>query len=155
MVPLWLFVVFIGIVATTLVVTSLRKHNMAPADRDWMDSFSVAKYRPMERLLSTADFEFLASQPGYDSSIVRKLRKERRRLFSSYLNSMIRDFKKLHSTATHLALSASGDREEFASTLIKQKFAFQRTVITVRGRLLLYSFGIGKVDITGLVDRTR
>jgi hypothetical protein len=37
----------------------------------WLDSFSVARYRPMERLLSEADYEFLAAQPGYDPSIAR------------------------------------------------------------------------------------
>jgi hypothetical protein len=152
MIPLWIFVVFLALAATLLIVSALRKQSVPPADLDWMESFSVAKYRPMQRLLSERDFEFLASQPGYHPSISRKLRKERRRIFGSYLSCMTRDFQRLYDAAARLALSAAEDRAEFSSTLVRQKLRFQLTVLEVRGRLVLYSLGIGTVDVSGLLN---
>ena len=37
-----------------------------PVSVDWINDLSVARYRPMERLLSEEDYRFLASQPGFD-----------------------------------------------------------------------------------------
>src|SRR5688500_15536009 len=61
----------------------------------WLDSFSISRYRPMERLLSEDDYEFLAAQPGYEPSIARNLRKQRRRVFRTYLQQVSRDFARL------------------------------------------------------------
>src|SRR6476469_5982780 len=62
------------------------------ANCDWAEGFSIAKYRPMQRLLSREDLLFLRSQPGYDLSLEKSLCKDRRRVFRSYLKSLRRDF---------------------------------------------------------------
>src|ERR1700753_2911196 len=62
---------------------------------EWLEQFSPASYRPMERLFDDRDYEFLASQPGYTPFIARRLRRERFGIFQSYLGSMIRDFHRL------------------------------------------------------------
>src|SRR5688572_20360045 len=78
----------------------------------WLDTFSVTRYRPMERLLSKEDFEFLASQPGYDPGMSRKLRAERRRIFRSYLRQLRIDFIRLHQVARLLVLYSPEDRPD-------------------------------------------
>ena len=50
------------------------------------------KYRPMVRLLSNEDLEFLRSQAGYTPEMGRRLRKERRRVMRSYLSALKCDF---------------------------------------------------------------
>src|SRR5712691_4096783 len=62
---------------------------------EWLDDFSAAVYRPMERLLDARDRAFLASQPGFEPSIARRLRRQRIGIFQSYLRGMIRDFHRL------------------------------------------------------------
>ena len=34
-------------------------------DAEWLNNFSLAKYKPMERLFAEEDYEFLARQKGY------------------------------------------------------------------------------------------
>ncbi len=71
-------------------------------DPDWLENFSVSKYRPMERLLSEEYFEFLVSQEGYEPKIGKRLRSERRRIFRGYLRSIRRDFQRLEVPLTRL-----------------------------------------------------
>ena len=123
-----------------------------PADAAWVASFSVEKYRPMERLLNERDYVFLAAQPGFDPSIARRLRIERRKIFRTYLDSMSRDFNRLHSAAVQLALSAASDRPELVNQLIRQKAAFQFAVEAARIRLILASLGLGSVRVRPLLE---
>ncbi len=51
---------------------------------EWLSRFSVAKYRPMERLFSDADYRFLERQRGFNPGIARRLRRERMRVFRGY-----------------------------------------------------------------------
>jgi hypothetical protein len=121
------------------------------ANLDWCNQFSVAKYRPMERLFSDADYEFLAAQPGYSRRITRTLQAERRRIFRHYLRSLSRDFDRLHRAAGFLLLHSPQDRPDLVSALLKQKLIFRYALVSVYCGLALQSLGIGKVDVRGLV----
>jgi hypothetical protein len=44
-----------------------------PVSVDWINDLSIARYRPMERLLSEEDYRFLASQPGFDNRMLRRI----------------------------------------------------------------------------------
>ena len=50
-----------------------------PVSVDWINDLSTARYRPMERLLHEEDFRFLASQPGVDKKMLRRMRSIKRR----------------------------------------------------------------------------
>ncbi|MBI4873816.1 MAG: hypothetical protein HY822_04180 [Acidobacteria bacterium] len=104
----------------------------------------------MERLLSHADLEFLADQPGDTRVLAARLRAERRRIFRLYLRNLERDFGRLHRAARALILSASEDRSAFASALVCQQFVFQRALLVVRWRLLLNWAAGTPVDVCGL-----
>lgn len=124
----------------------------AHADLEWSNGFSIAKYRPMERLFLEEDYDFLAAQPGFHPKIYRKLQAERRRVFRHYLRCLRRDFGRLSVAAKALLLSAPADRPDLAKTLLKQRLMFNYAMATVEAGLVLQSFGIGTVDVRRLVD---
>ena len=65
---------------------------------EWLANFSAASYYPMQGLLAREDFAFLSRQPGFDLSLI-KFRRERLRIFRQYLNRLVLDFNRLHTTA--------------------------------------------------------
>lgn len=121
-------------------------------DLEWCRQFSLAKYRPMERLFDEEDYEFLAAQPGFHPRITRRLRAERRKVFRCYLRSLSHDFERLSAAVRVLTLHAQHDRSEAASLLFKQKLVFQFAITMVRCRLVLQTLGIGTVDVRPLVS---
>ena len=121
-------------------------------DPDWLESYSISTYRPLNRLLNEADIEFLRSQPGYEPEMERKLRGARRRVFRMYLKNMARDFDRLHFALRLMILHAPQDKPELARTLIRQKIRFKIGLIETRLRLELYVLGVGGVDVRGLVS---
>ena len=58
----------------------LRQYHLADVTPEWLESFSPSAYRPMELLLADDDFNFLVRQPGFESSIGKKLRQDRVRI---------------------------------------------------------------------------
>src|SRR5713226_4899936 len=81
-------------------------------DLEWLDAYSITDYRVMQRLLCEADYEFLASQPGYRPEIARKLRRERRRIFRQYLRELNADFHRIQAVARlKVAMSPQEDGE--------------------------------------------
>ncbi len=122
------------------------------ADLDWCREFSVAKYRPMERLFAQDDYEFLAAQPGFNPSIYKRLQAERRKIFRHYLRCLGRDFERLQAAAQMLLLHAPQDRPDLAAGLLKQKTMFYFAMAGVRCRLVLQGVGLGTVDVSRLVN---
>ena len=120
-------------------------------DPQWLQDFSISKYRPMLRLLSEDDYEFLASQAGFQRKIASQLRTERRRVFRAYLRNLVRDFYRLQQVAKMMALYSSHDRPELAAALLKQRITFSVAVFAVRLRLGLHTVGIGAVNVRNLI----
>jgi hypothetical protein len=132
--------------------------NVGPVacDPEWIEKFSAARYKPMTRLLTDDDYEFLQSVAGCSPDAVRKLRAERRAIFRAYLKNLIRDFNRLHLAARVLALDSPVDRPDLAADLVRTRAAFERAVLGIRFRLLLHTFGLGAVDtreLLGLLDK--
>jgi hypothetical protein len=147
--------VLIGIsaaVAFALLFCALvRRDRFAGINAEWLGSFSVARYRPMERLLAEEDFDFLASQRGYAPSIARRLRSERRKIFREYLRCLWRDFGRLEAAVRLLMVNSSEDRPELAQALLRQRLLFTRGIVAAEFRLILYGLGLGTVNVQGLV----
>jgi hypothetical protein len=117
----------------------------------WAASFRPERYRPMERLLREADFEFLASQPGFTRDIERRLRAERRRIFGEYLQLVRRDFDRLYAIAKMTIVQSGEDRSEFLAALFRQRVTFVYACSAVQLRLAMH-LASGTVDVRGLVD---
>jgi hypothetical protein len=140
--------------AAAFVVLFRRAHARAEAaqnDVGWASEFSIAKYRPMERLFLEEDYDFLAAQPGFHPRIYGKLQAERRRVFRHYLRCLRRDFDRLSTAAKTLLLMAPQDRPDLARNILKQRVTFSFALWGVEIRLLLQTLGLGTVDIRPLV----
>lgn len=130
----------------------LSKGRNAEADLEWSSEFSIARYRPMERLFLEEDYDFLAAQPGFHPKIAKKLQAERRRVFRRYLRCLRHDFERLATAAKVLLLEAPVDSPDLARGLLKQRMIFSYAMANVETRLVLQTLGIGKVDVRPLVD---
>ena len=107
----------------------------------WLEGFSLDRYRPMSRLLDERDFAFFSRQPGATPALTRRLRADRRKIFLAYLNLLIRDFNQLMWTGRILQVSSQVDRPEFARALWRQQSRFYFGVCFTWCRLVLFPLG--------------
>jgi hypothetical protein len=145
----------LGVVGATILLM-VRKlagpATVSQCDPEWISNFSVARYRPMMRLLDEADYAFLASQPGYSKKYINRLRAERRAIFRAYLRNLVRDFHRLHMAARMVLVYAPQDRSDLAVKLMRQRFLFMFAVVAIELRLVLHTLGIGTVDVRNLLS---
>jgi hypothetical protein len=147
-----LVLAMIGVGILVLVRKLAGPATVSQLDAEWLSNFSVARYRPMLRLLDEADYRFLISQPGYSKQFVRRLRNERRAIFRAYLRNLVRDFHKLHMAARMVLIYAPQDRPELAMNLMRQRVLFSAAILAIECRLVLHSLGLGTVDVRGLLN---
>jgi hypothetical protein len=109
---------------------------------------SAERYRPMLRLLSDEDLNFVAA----NNALLRTLKSRRRELFRSYLRCLTRDYGYLLAGIRSAMAGSAADRPDLARALAKNRALFALAVYKVEFRLALHSLGVGKVDISGLVE---
>jgi hypothetical protein len=146
-----LLLAVIGVGVLVLVRKLAGPSTVSQCDPEWISNFSVARYRPMLRLLDEADYKFLASRPGYSKKFIENLRAERRAIFRAYLRNLVRDFHRLHIAARMVLVYAPKDRSDLAMTLVKQRLLFTFAIMTVEYRLVLHTFGLGTVDVRNVI----
>ena len=153
--PLVTILVFLLAVIALVLLVVVRKltgpATVAECDPDWISNFSVARYRPMMRLLDDTDYKFLEGQPGYSKKFVQRLRSQRRAIFRAYLRNLVRDFHRLHLAARMILIYAPQDRPDLAMTLMKQRLLFSVAILSVEFRLILHGLGLGTVDVRNLI----
>lgn len=142
----------VGAVSAFLFRRLIAGPKSLPVSVDWIDDLSVSRYRPMERLLSQADYRFLASQPGFDKKMLRSIRSERRRVFRGYLACLCRDFGLVLAALRLMMTYSAQDRGDLARILYKQQAMFAFGMVGVEWRLALHACGLGTVDVGGLVN---
>jgi len=147
-----LVVAFAGIVFFLLLRRLSSPAHGLDFDPQWLSEFSMARYRPMERLLDGSDCEFLETQRGFTPEIAKTLRANRRRIFRGYLKCLRRDFGRLEAAARILMLHASQDRPDLAKALFRRRLLFTYAMGMAEVRLALHSVGLGRVDIHGLLE---
>jgi hypothetical protein len=118
---------------------------------EWLDSFSLENYAPMQRLLDTGDVEFLSSQPGYRPEIGKRLMAERRKVFRGYLRLLILDFNQLIGLGKLMVVYAAEDHAELARALWRSQISFYCAVFAVQCKLALHPLGWSGVDVNKLV----
>lgn len=121
-----------------------------PATTDWIDELSIERYRPMLRLLDDEELRLLCSQ-RFTPEIVAQFRRQRCQIFRGCLRSLSIDFGRICMALKLLMLQASTDRPDLASALIRGRVAFAWGMVEVHVQLVLYTLGIGSVDVTELV----
>ncbi|HUS08563.1 MAG TPA: hypothetical protein VMZ52_19820 [Bryobacteraceae bacterium] len=152
MLELSLSLLVLSVLCLFLLLRKLGAPAVSDCEDGWFDEFSVARYRPMLRLLREDDYEFLGRQRGLDPAVARKLRAERRKIFRSYLRSMVRDFHRLHLAAKMMVVYGHTDRSDLASQLLGQRIRFQGCIALLQMRLALHTAGIGTANAQGLLD---
>lgn len=119
---------------------------------EWLDSFFIESYAPMERLLDEGDVEFLSSQAGYRPEIGKRLMAERRKIFAAYLERLVRDFNQLVGIGKLMIVYSKQDRQEFARKLWRQQVQFYAGICSVRIQLALYPLRWAEPDARRLVE---
>jgi hypothetical protein len=148
-----LFAVLVALLAAA--VTLVRgfgpgKHTL-PLSAEWIDELSIARYRPMMRLLDPREIEFLSTQPGCTARMERRLRAQRCQLFRGYLLFLQRDFGRVCTAIKLLMAQSEQDRPDLAAVLVRHQMMFVAGVMAMHFRLVLYRMGVCGGDVTGLV----
>ena len=106
------------------------------------------RYRPMLRLLSDADLNFASANPV----LRKKIRAQRREMFRGYLRCLTKDYARLLSGLRESMVASSVDRPDLAKALAKNRALFALALCRIEFNLQLHALGIGKVDVSGLVN---
>jgi hypothetical protein len=139
-----LFVLALG---TFGLLFLMRLRMLQAAETNQAQTVLPGRYRPMLRLLADEDFRFVSANPR----LKKTLRAERCRLFRGYLRCLTRDYGRLLAGLRHAMVHSGVDRPDLAQALVRNRFRFAVALCNAEMRLVLYSAGIGKVDISGLV----
>jgi hypothetical protein len=148
--PLLIFLPFL-VFAVPVIVRLLRPCRTSEITAEWLENFQASSYDPMNGLLDADDFQFLTRQPGFDSSLVRKLRRDRLNIFRQYLNRLVADFNRLHKVAIIVVAQTNKDNSEVFMRLIKLRLRFSLTVLQVEFSYLLCRLGAGSLSVGALL----
>ena len=130
------------------------------ADIDFLETFSLKSYRPMVRLASRMDKDYLASIHGLP--LARCYRRIQRNLLREYLHMASKDFGRLYAIANVRAARATSDAGNLSMALLEDEVSFIFLVWGIEARLMLDSVLPGLIDlkpvvrhIETLADQTR
>jgi hypothetical protein len=118
------------------------------------DDRIASRYRPMERLLRESEWDYLASQPGFDSSRIRTVKSERRRVFRSYLKCMSADFASVCYLVRVLMIQSPVARPDLARAIGKFRLQYALALLRTEVRLVAHAAGVTSVqiDVSGLTS---
>src|SRR5947207_8004990 len=145
-------VVLVMIASLVMLIRMMgtRGHSL-PVTAEWISDLSTERYKPMLRLLDSADIEFLRGQPGYTSDMESKLRAQRCQVFRGYLRCLTSDFQRVCMALKTVMVASEQDRPDLAILVLQQQALFAIIMLGVHWRILLYRLGVCSVDVTGLV----
>jgi hypothetical protein len=143
--------VAVGSAAATLSLIWAKRYRSFDSSDAARESFSLARYEPMKRLLSEEDFDFLKSRPGVKPAVVRRLRAQRRRVFRAYLRELTSDFNRLHRDARLLLATAPEEYSDLVEVLMGLQVRFWSALAGIELRLTAHTLGIGRIDVSGLL----
>ena len=110
-------------------------------------------YRPMARLFTPRDIEFLHEQGGYTRKMDRRLRLHRQKVLRLYLGQIRGDFRALQRYCRQLARSSRN--WELGSLAQRQLVVFYGVYFALHVRCLFGSFAYVRVDTRDLVSSLR
>jgi len=98
---------------------------------------AISRFEAMPRLLDEHELEELASQPGFDATLVRKLRRERRRTYSLYLTEVSAEFHSLAKEALYRGANDPNIDPGFVGSVLKVRLRFTLSLWMLRASLYL------------------
>ncbi len=147
------FVLALTVAAVAPVLRRLfKKPSVEEITLEWMENFSLDRYRAMPSLLANDDFAFLSRQPGFDRSLHKKLRRERLQIFREYFNRLIVDFNRLHLTGRALVAQNEQDSSELAAMLFQYQMRFYLAVLRTECAYVFCRFGLATLDVKILLE---
>ena len=107
-------------------------------------------YKPMLRLLSEDDMQFVAASPA----LRKHLRARRRQIFRSYLRCLARDYSRLFGGVRWIMVNSNVDRPDLAILLSRQRRAFALAMCRIEWKLALHAAGFEhvKLDVSVMVS---
>ena len=139
------------IIAAAILYRRLSAPTSLPVTAAWIDELSVGRYEPMKRLLAPEELEFVRAHPRCTPGKAAEFRRERCRLFESYLHCLHADFQRVSMALKIIMVQSRYDRPDLAALLIRTERAFVLGLMMVYVRVLLYRLGIGTVEVGGLL----
>ncbi len=133
-----------GVTAAT-AQRRFRKPASLPVTAAWIEELSIDRYQPMARLLGEEDLRFLRSRRGITAREAAAFRRERCRVFESYLDCLHSDFRRVCLALKIVMVQSRYDRPELAALLMRSQRIFVLNLMVVRARVLLYRWGLGTV----------
>ena len=145
--------IFIGVLALVALLTAgllfTARMRLLQGEAQYQLRLPEAtRYQPMLRLLSDADLDFAGNNP----KLRAKLRANRRQILRGYLRCLTKDYARLLSAIRRVMVESGVDRPDLASTLATNRIRFAIALCRIEFHLQLHALGVGKVDISGLVE---
>jgi hypothetical protein len=142
----------------TLLWVRLSGYRGAPSSDAPQTELTASDYRPMARLMSEEDLDFLRQFAGCRPQLAARWERERRRIFRLYLREAAADFRRMHAEARLLLAGAPEQYSDLVGVLMRQQVTFWRTLSVIETRLALNTLGLGKIDgsrIAALIEAMR
>ena len=114
------------------------------ADLSWRD------YRPLQRLLDPADFDFLRRR-GIAESRIRKLRRERRQIYRLCLRRLASDFNRIQQALNRVLVQSQVDRPDLVAEMTRQRMTFYRNLLVAEAGLIVHACGMDRMPAVDLL----
>lgn len=139
---------FLIVCGAIFLLFALKMRSLRSAGTGSVSFLRADRYRPMLRLLSNDDLEFVSA----NVNLQKALRTTRRAVFRGYLRCLTRDYAHLLAGVRQAMVQSGTDRPDLARALAKNRVLFAIAVCKIEVSLALHAAGIGSVRISGLVD---
>ena len=134
----------------TMVLLAARLRLMRAAEQARESrSVDISRYEPMARLFARRDLDALSS----DKVLTTRLRKHRARVMRGYLRCLTKDFGALLGGIRLSMVRATEDQPDRALLLVRSRWHFGIALCRAEVKIRLYEFGIGTVDLSGLLGQ--
>lgn len=121
------------------------------SELSFLESFSLRSYRPMLRLASQMDRNFLAK--AHSAPLATCYRRIQRDLLREYLRDASRDFNRLYAIATAKAVQSKDDPGDLSAALLEQQMSFLLLVWGFEARIVLDRFVPFAFDLQPLIGQ--
>jgi hypothetical protein len=150
----WILMATALLAALSILFLLLSSRLAKSAATEEQRKYSAERYRPMRRLVSGTDLQFLQSVPGCNPEIARRYSKAQRRVLGTYVRHLKLDFRRLHRQARLLLANrdATAADSHLLWILMRQRFEFERRIALLESRLALGSLGVTMPSVEPLLE---
>ncbi len=135
-------------IAAGLRIRQFWKSDHTPSGEVLVQPFSPSRYKPMEKLLSRKELDFIQSHPCFSTDSLKRIRAERRSIFRKYIKMMCADFHQLTNAIRHIMVQSTETRPELAKALVRAQLLFTLTIVLLEARLILQATGFDMLTVS-------